>query len=151
MNKVKLKIEDIIKLDAEINGVNNQQTGELISKGLMSEKLKLKIKYRLNDLNKKITAEKEVINNLRDEIILRLGINDGLGNVSIPIYINEIKDANGTVISADINPKYTEFQKEFNIFLQEEKEIEIYEFKLEDFGDIETEGSYLTFFNLITE
>ena len=133
MNKIKLKIDEILKLESDINGITNKQTGETISKGLMSEKLKLKIKYRLNDLNKKVIAERESVTTLRDDIIKKLGVDNGDGNISIPIYVNEIKDENGNIKSADINPAYTEFEKEFNSLLQEEKEIEIYEFKLEDF------------------
>ena len=61
MEKITLKLHEFDALEAELNGVSNQQTGEVIAKGLLSEKIKLTTKYWLSDLNKKVAAEKESV------------------------------------------------------------------------------------------
>ena len=57
MEKITLKLSEFYQLEAELNGLSNQSTGEVISKGLLSEKIKLTTKYWLHDLNKKVAAE----------------------------------------------------------------------------------------------
>ncbi len=69
MNKVTLKLYEFYNLDAELNGVVNQQNGEVISKGLLAEKIKLTTKYWLNDLAKKVADEKKAVEALKKLIL----------------------------------------------------------------------------------
>ena len=149
MEKVSLKLYEFYNLEAELNGVTNQQNGEVTSKGLLAEKIKMTTKYWLNDLVKKVVAEKEACEALKQELIKKHGEADEQGNVSIPMYINIVTDEEGQTVSRDINPKFVEFQNEFNALLNEEKEIEHKEFQLEDFENVETEGAYVTFLKLV--
>ena len=149
MEKVTLKLHEFYSLAAELNGVVNNQTGEVLSKGLLAEKIKLSTKYWLTELTKKVTAEKEAVEKLKEDLIKKHGTEDENGGVSIPMYINIVTDENGEVTSRDINPKFVEFQNEFNALLQEEKEIEYKEFKLSDFDSVESDGVYVTFFKLV--
>jgi hypothetical protein len=149
MEKTALKLYEFYNLEAELNGVTNQQTGESISKGLLSEKIKLTTKYWINDLVKKVSAEKEACEAIKTELIKKHGTPDEEGNVTIPMYINIVKDEEGKILSAENNPTFAEFQKEFNTLLNEEKEIEHKEFQLEDFENVETEGAYITFLKLV--
>ena len=48
MEKVTLKLHEFYALEAELNGVTNQQTGEQLSKGLLSEKIKLIILFNFS-------------------------------------------------------------------------------------------------------
>ena len=73
MEKISLKLFEFLNLEAEVNGLINQQTGEAISKGLLGEKLNMITKYWITDLNKKLTEQKESINKLRDELIQKYG------------------------------------------------------------------------------
>jgi hypothetical protein len=149
MEKVTLKLQEYYQLYSELNGFVNQQTGETVSKGLLSERVKLTTKYWLADLAKKIAAEKESIDKLREELIKKYGIEEN-GNVTIPIYINEvIDDETKEVVSREINPNFILFQNDFNLLLQEERELEYHPFKLEDFENVETDGVYVTFFKLV--
>jgi len=149
MEKVTLKLQEYYQLNSELNGFVNQQTGETVSKGLLSERVKLTTKYWLADLAKKITAEKESIDKLREELIKKYGVEEN-GSVSIPIYINEvIDDETKEVISRDVNPNFVSFQNDFNLLLQEERELEYHPFKLEEFENVETDGVYVTFFKLV--
>ncbi len=149
MEKIALKLYEFYNLEAELNGVTNQQNGEVTSKGLLAEKIKMTTKYWLNDLVKKVVTEKEACEALKQELIKKHGEADEQGNVSIPMYINEVKNEEGQTVSREINPKFVEFQNEFNAVLNEDKELEYKGFTLEEFENVESEGKYDTFFKLI--
>ena len=141
---------DFYNLDSELNGIVNQQTGEKISSGLLAEKLKLTTKYWLTELSKKVAAEKAIVETLKEELIKKHGETDETGNISIPMYINITKDEEGNIVSGENNPKFIEFQNEFNELLQEEKELEYKTVKLNELENIESEGNYPVFFKLVT-
>jgi hypothetical protein len=149
MEKISLKLFEFYNLESELNGVTNQQTGEKISAGLLAEKLKLTTKYWLTELAKKVTAEKTAVESLKEELIKKHGEADETGNVSIPMYTDIVKDADGKVIDGKNNPKFIEFQNEFNELLQEEKELKYKTINLNDFENIESDSNYPTFFKLI--
>jgi len=149
MEKISFKLFEFYNLDSELNGVANQQTGEVISKGLLNEKIKLTTKYWLSDLSKKVVTEKEAIEKIKEELIKKHGETDETGNISIPMYINIITNEEGETVSREVNSKFIEFQNEFNTLLQEEKEIEHNIFKLEEFENVESDGNYPIFFRLI--
>ena len=69
MEKITLKLFEFYNLDAELNGLRNQNTGETISSGLLQEKLSLVTKYWLSDLAKKVAAEKAAVEELKNELI----------------------------------------------------------------------------------
>lgn len=149
MEKITLKLSEFYQLEAELNGLSNQSTGEVISKGLLSEKIKLTTKYWLHDLNKKVAAEKESVEKLKEELIKKYGKEEN-GAISIPLYINEVIDEDTKeVTSREVNPDFIKFQNDFNALLQEERELEYRSFKLEEFEGVETEGIYNTFFKLV--
>jgi N-methylhydantoinase B/oxoprolinase/acetone carboxylase alpha subunit len=150
MEKVTLKLHEFYALEAELNGVTNRQTGDVLAKGLLNEKIKLTTKYWLHDLTKKVAAEKESVEKLKEELIKKYGTTDEEGNVSIPMYINEVIDEETKeIVSRDINPDFIKFQNDFNGLLEEDRELEYKGFKLEEFDNVETDGNYSTFFKLI--
>ena len=149
MEKITLKLYEFYNLEAELNGVTNQQTGEVTSKGLLAEKIKMTTKYWLNDLVKKVSAEKEACETLKQELIKKHGEADEQGNVSIPMYVNIVTNEEGQTVSREVNPKFIEFQTEFNAVLNEDKELEYKGFTLEEIENVESEGKYDTFYKLI--
>ena len=159
MEKISLKLFEFYNLDAELNGLTNQQTGEKIASGLIQEKLSLVTKYWLTDLGKKVAAEKAAVEELKNDLIKKYGKEDDKGGISIPMAIEELDADGNTVKSTDadgnevtkrvVNPAYLEFEKEFNDLLQTEKELEYKAFTLEDFEKVETSENYSTFFKLI--
>jgi len=150
MEKITLKLHEFYSLEAELNGVSNRQTGEVIAKGLLNEKIKLTTKYWLHDLTKKVAAEKESVEKLKEELIKKYGTTDAEGNVSIPMYINEVVDEETKEItSREINPDFVKFQNDFNNLLEEDRDLEYKGFKLEEFDNVETDGNYTSFFKLI--
>jgi hypothetical protein len=161
MEKIKLKLIDFYNLDVELNGLVNQQTGEKISQGLLGEKLPLVTKYWLSDLHKKVSAEKTIIDQLKNDLIKKYGtLDEATGNISIPMVIDEldkkgkpimVKAEDGTeVTKRKLNPTFQEFEKEFNELLQTEKEIEYQAFKLEEFKNVEASENYTIFYSFIT-
>jgi hypothetical protein len=160
MEKVTLKLYEFYNLEAELNGLVNQQTGEKIASGLLAEKLSMVTKYWLSDLAKKIAAEKESIEKLKEELIKKHGKEDDKGGISIPMAIEEL-DADGNAVKSTdadgnevtkrvVNPAYLEFEKEFNELLQQERDVEYNAFKLADFAAVETAQNYNTFFKLVS-
>jgi hypothetical protein len=159
MEKISLKLFEFYNLDAELNGLTNQQTGEKIASGLIQEKLSLVTKYWLTDLGKKVAAEKAAVEELKNDLIKKYGKEDDKGGISIPMVIEEL-DSDGQVIKdldkdgnwftkKVINPDYQSFEKEFNDLLQTEKELEYKVFTLDDFEKVETSENYGTFFKLV--
>lgn len=149
MEKISLKLYEFYALEAELNGVVNQQTGEKASAGLLAEKLKLTTKYWLTELAKKVAAEKATVETLKEELIKKHGEADETGKISIPMYVDIVKDEEGNVIDGKNNPKFIEFQNEFNALLAEEKELKYKPVPLAELDNIESDGNYPTFFKLV--
>jgi hypothetical protein len=141
MAYIKLTLQEIYKLDTELNGFVNQETGEILSLGLLSENLSLPTKYWLTNLAKRTSSEKSIINQLKEDLIVKYGTKDKNDNFEIPVWNDETK--------TNFNPLYVQFQEEFNNLLQEVKEIEYHEFKLEEFNDVKTSDNYIIFYKLI--
>lgn len=159
MEKITLKLFEFYNLDAELNGLTNQSTGETIAAGLLREKLPLVTKYWLTELGKKVAAEKASVEELKNDLIKKFGKEDEKGGVSIPMVIDEL-DADGNVVmttDADgkevakkvFNPDFQQFEKEFNELLQTEKELEYKPILLSDLAKLETEENYVTLFKLV--
>jgi len=91
MEKISLKLFEFYNLDAELNGLTNQQTGEKIASGLVQEKLSLVTKYWLSELAKKVAAEKASVEELKNELIKKYGKEDDNGGISIPMKELEYK------------------------------------------------------------
>jgi hypothetical protein len=141
MAHIHLSLQEIYKLDSELNGFVNQETGEILSLGLLSENLSLPTKYWLTNLAKRTSSEKSIINQLKEDLIVKYGTKDKNDNFEIPVWTDETK--------TNFNPLYIQFQEEFNGLLQEVKEIEYHEFKLEEFNDFKTSDNYIIFYKLI--
>jgi hypothetical protein len=147
MEKISLKLHEILTLDAELNGAKNQQTGEVTIKGLANEKLSLVVKYHMNELSKKVASEKQSVETLREELIKKLGTEED-GQVFIKMY-DEEKDEEGNVVSRSLSENFIEFNKEYETLLSEIKELEYRPFELSELASIETEENYEIFFKLI--
>ena len=159
MEKITLKLFESYNLDAELNGLTNQSTGETITAGLLREKLPLVTKYWLTELGKKVAAEKAAVEELKNDLIKKYGKEDDKGGIAIPMVIddldadgNPIKDTDAEdneVIRKKFNPDFQQFEKEFNELLQTEKELEYKPILLSDLEKVETEQNYVTLFKLV--
>jgi len=150
MQNTTLQLGQILQLETEVNGVVNTQTGETISKGLLKEVLKFKTKYWLMQLSDDLVEEKKKIETVRDQLVKELGEEDETGAISLPVFINEVKDEEGKIVSREVNPKFLDFQEKFNELLAETKEVAHGKFLLEDFEAVESAEVYPVFFKLIS-
>jgi hypothetical protein len=99
-----------------------------------------------------LTSEKESINKLRDELIMKYGSTDESGGyqLSPSIKVEDGVDEEGNPkFKAEPNQDFFEFQREYNDLLNQERELEYKPFNISDFAHVETEGNYQTFFQLI--
>lgn len=102
---------------------------------LLNEKLSLSTKYWLLDLNKQVLEIKTTIESLRDELIKIHGITNEDGSITIPYYL----DTENQII----NPKFEQFQQEYQTLLREEKELQYKPIPFSVLEKIETEESYI--------
>jgi hypothetical protein len=142
MEKKSLKLAEYYQLEAELNGVTNNQTGEKVLNGLLSQKLTLSTKYWLTDLAKRVKEQTEACEALKNELIKKYG-EEKDGQIQISF---NVKNEAGEDVP---NPKFLEFQNEYQNLLNEERELEYKELKLSDLGSIETEEVYSMFFSLL--
>ena len=142
MKTQSFKLFELLQLEAELSGVLNQKTGERVLEGLLSQKLSLTTKYWLNGLVSTLLDEKKQIETLRDELIKKHGTADADGNIGISMYVETgKKDAEGNALQS-VNPKYLEFNAEYNALLNESKDIKVPSIKFAELEKIETEENY---------
>ena len=147
MQSQKIKLFEFYNLDVDLNGRVNQQTGQKIATGILDEKVSLVAKYWLTQLANTVKAEVALLDAQRDELIKKYGTEDGDGGVSLAPSIVE-KDESGVEIRKP-NPKFLEFNQEFNELLAQEKEVSYAAIKLADLANIESENNYATLFKFI--
>lgn len=147
MQSQKIKLFEFYNLDVELNGRVNQQTGQKLTTGILEEKLSLVAKYWLTQLANTVKAEITLLDAQRDELIKKYGTEDEEGGVSLAPALVETDDS-GVEIRKP-NPKFLEFNQEFNELLAQEKEVSYAPIKLTDLANIETSNNYATLFKFI--
>ena len=149
MEKITLKLGDILQLESEINGYIEPQTGEQVFEGFSKQNLSIILKYELSDFSTELKGERTKVEALRDELIKKYGEEDGNGGVLVKMY-NEVKDDEGNVTGKVVNPQYIEFDNEYGLLLNQEIEIEYPEITKEDLKDAgKTKDKYQVLFKLI--
>ena len=149
MEKVAFKLIDFYSLQTEINGAFNQQANQLIIRGLLNETTKITTKMKVAELLNKVNAEVEANNAKRSELVEKHGEKQEDGTSVLSPFINVQTNEQGEVVSREDNPKFIEFQQEFQQALQEEKEFEFEPFTKEDLEGFYTEFNYTQFYKLI--
>lgn len=131
-----LKLHEVIALYYELNGVTKQgETTEVISQGMLKQKMSLKTKVYLQRLNKVVSEELKIYEDAKMELWKKYG---------------EEKEGNIEISSENI----PDFNKELNELLTAEKEINVSELwgadlKLEHLESIETDEYYPALLALI--
>lgn len=149
MEKAKLKIVEVYELFSELKGLKDPQSGQVIRKGLLDEKLLVSVKYNLDNLADYLLKEIQKIETLKQEAIKNLGEETEDGGFWIPMRKNEVFNDEGTLVSYDVNPNYIKYQEEIDALLNEECEIEYKELTLEQLN-VETEVNPHILFKLIS-
>ncbi len=143
----KLTIDQILQLDAEINGYTNPQNGEVIYEGFASQPLSILLKYELRELSEKLKDERGKVDELRNELIEKFGEKTEEGGIQITPTIEQKKGKKTETIK---NPKYVEFLSEYNKLLTKEIELDHPVITKEDLKDAgKTKDQYNILFNLV--
>ena len=144
----KLTIDQILQLDAEINGFTNPQSGEVVYEGFVKQPLSILLKYELTELSNRLKEERETVDSLRNELIEKYGEKTEDGGIQITPTIEEKKGKKTETVR---NPKYVEFIEEYNKLLQKEIEVAHPEITKEDLKDAgKTKDQYNILFKLVT-
>jgi hypothetical protein len=144
----KLTIDQILQLDAEINGFTNPQTGDVVYEGFVKQPLSILLKYELTELSNTLKEEREKVDSLRNELIEKYGESNEDGSIQISPTIEEKKGKKTETVR---NPKYVEFVEEYNKLLQKEIEVSHPEITKEDLKDAgKTKDQYNILFKLVT-
>jgi len=149
MATVTFKNSELLNLESEINGLINRQDGRLILKGLVNENMKLSTKIKLSDLTKKLAVELNTIADKRNELVVKHGETQEDGTTFVPMFVNIQTNEQGEVISRDANPKFEEFQQEYQPLLNEDKEFECELFTQQDIEGVSSDFNYPVFYKLI--
>lgn len=147
MEKLTLKLGEVLQLGHEINGLNNPETGERIYEGFLNQNLSIILKYELTDCGEFLTKERKKIDSLRDDLIKKHGTEKN-GGMFVNMYL-ETKDSEGNVVKS-MNPKYLDFEAEYSKLLDQEKEVEFPEITLQDLKDAgKTKDQYRILFKFV--
>jgi hypothetical protein len=151
MKKRKLKLFEVLNLEAEIAGLTNQTTGERVIEGLLSQKISAVTKYWLNSILDTLEKEKKMLNDIRDELIKKYGDEDASGRISINQRIETGENDEQDNPTSIVNPKYVEFMSEYNTVLQESIEIKLPEINLHELSRVETSDNYQLVFKYMVK
>jgi hypothetical protein len=144
-NKMIQPLSEVLQLIEEVGGVYRKDTGEVIMKGLLMHSLPLVDKYRLTTLCTEISKHEATYNKLRDEGIVKYGEGGEKDGYKIENFIEDPEDAKKMII----NPKYTTFQEELSLTLEEPVEFEYTPFDISILEKIESEINFPQFYKLI--
>ncbi len=131
-----LKLHEVLSLYYELNGVTKQgQETEVLTQGMLKQKMSLKTKVYLQRLNKVVSEEVKLYEEAKQELWKKWG-DEKDGMIEIP------------------SEKVADFNKELQDLLTAEKEINVSELwgadlKLEHLESIETDEFYPALFTLI--
>ena len=131
-----LKLHEVLSLYYELNGVTKQgQETEVLTQGMLKQKMSLKTKVYLQRLNKIVSEEVKLYEEAKQELWKKWG-DEKDGMIEIPA------------------EKVSDFNKELQDLLTAEKEINVSELwgadlKVEHLESIETDEFYPALFTLI--
>lgn len=131
-----LKLHEVLSLYYELNGVTKQgQETEVLTQGMLKQKMSLKTKVYLQRLNKVVSEEVKLYEEAKQELWKKWG-DEKDGMIEIP------------------SEKVADFNKELQDLLTAEKEINVSELwgadlKLEHLESVETDEFYPALFTLI--
>lgn len=131
-----LKLHEVLSLYYELNGVTKQgQETEVLTQGMLKQKMSLKTKVYLQRLNKIVSEEVKLYEEAKQELWKKWG-DEKDGMIEIP------------------SEKVADFNKELQDLLTAEKEINVSELwgadlKVEHLESIETDEFYPALFTLI--
>ena len=150
MKEIKLRLDEVLQLESEINGFTHPENGFIVFEGFLKQKLSIILKYELNEFSETLIKHRKNVDTLRNELIQKYGDTDTTTGSFMVKKILEVRDDNGNVISKTLNPKYVEFDKEYGMLLDKEIDLIAPEIPLDELADIgKVKDDYKILFKLI--
>lgn len=131
---MKLKLQELVLLRQELNGLSDQKTGQIFYKGLLSQEVHFKQKYHLTKLSKEVESEFEQLKESEQEL-LKKHFGEEQPTDSPEFYESEA---------------FKSFSAERAELFQEELEIKDFTFNIDDF-DFKSAESYPVFMELFVK
>lgn len=149
MEKFTLTLADVLDLEGEINGLVNNETGQVIYEGFRKQNLNIILKYDINTFGELLKNEVKSIDVIRDELVMKYG-KEKDGTIVVTMY-DEVKDDEGNVISRKYSKNFIDFNNEFNTLLTSKtKEFDVPTITKEDLKNAgQTKDDYRVLFKLI--
>lgn len=149
MENYTLTLGEILDLEIEINGLINNETGEVVFEGFRKQNLNILLKYDISEFGDKLKNEVKLINEIRDELIKKHG-KDVDGKIFVQMFDVE-KDEKGNITSQKYTQRYIDFQTEFNTLLDSKtKEFQVPTITKEDLKNAgQTKDDYRVLFKVI--
>lgn len=149
MEKITLKLGEILQLESEINGLENPETKEVIYHGFLKQNLPVILKYELKELSEKLKKERETVDSIRVDLIKKYGEKSESGDVYVKMF-DDVRDEEGNLIDRKYTQSYMDFDAEYSKLLNKEKEFEYNEITKEDLKEAgKTTDNYEILFKLI--
>jgi hypothetical protein len=149
MENYTLTLGEILDLEIEINGLINNETGEVVFEGFRKQNLNILLKYDISEFGDKLKNEVKLINEIRDELVRKHG-KDVDGKIFVQMYDVE-KDDKGNIISQKFTQSFIDFQTEYNTLLDSKtKEFQVPTITKEDLKNAgQTKDDYRVLFKVI--
>jgi hypothetical protein len=143
-----LSLREVYELESEISGL--QMEGKVLVEGLINQKISIVTKYHLNKLVGVLREEKKMVDEFKNELIKKYGVEKEEGSVVIePFLVETETNENGDVVEKRVqNPAFVEFSVEYTKLLEQVKDVEHHSFDINEFSKIETNDNYNVFYKL---
>jgi hypothetical protein len=143
-----LSLREVYELESEISGL--QMEGKVLVEGLINQKISIVTKYHLNKLVGVLREEKKMVDEFKNELIKKYGVEKEEGSVVIePFLVESETNENGDVVEKRVqNPAFVEFSVEYTKLLEQVKDVEHHSFDINEFSKIETNDNYNVFYKL---
>lgn len=143
-----LTLRDVYELEAELNGFSFE--GKQVFEGVLNQKINFVTKYHLKKLYAKVKSEKDLVDDMKNELIRKYGTEKEGGSVVIePVIVTKEVDEEGKEVEKrEINEDFRKFQEEYQNLLMQVKDFEHYPFTVEEFSELDTNDNYDVFYRL---
>lgn len=131
---MKIKLKYLNPLRQELNGLSDQNTGQVFYKGLLLQNLHFKQKYHLTKLAKELEGEFETLQESQKELLKK-----HFGDEQ-PVDSFEFRQSE----------EFKNFEKEITEFFEEEVNFSDLQFSIDDF-DFKSSESYPVFMDLFVK
>lgn len=140
-------LREVYELESEISGLVMGE--KVLVEGVINQKIPFVTKYHLKKLATTLAEEKKLVDEFKNELIKKYGVEKEDGSIVIEPIITVKEEVDGEIVERkEQNPSFLNFSQEYNKLLEQVKDIEHFSFSIEEFSKIETTDNYNVFYKL---